>query len=185
MTLVTRASGATAVATSSAATERARGSSVGNARLEPTPTSTRRGTSVTATLSVGPVARPAGSPSRSLSWECRLIINLVLLIGVWTNMVPARRSMTVGYGPRPGGRRDARHAWADFSSSSATDYVQPESTEYLPMWWCRAPALLVGTPGRPSTDVPTANILSKLELITLFTYLLNPARQGLCEAAWG
>src|SRR4051794_31777767 len=32
------------------------------------------------------------------------------------------------------------------------------------MEWHWAPALLVGTPGRPSTDAPTTNILSKLEM---------------------
>ena len=89
-----------------------------------------------------------------------------LSIGVWTKLVPDRWSMRVVDGPRPGGRLDARRVGADFSSSSATDCVQPDSTKTLLAGWHRAPALLVGMPGRPSTDAPTANILSKLELVS-------------------
>src|SRR3954468_17693599 len=85
-------------------------------------------------------------------------------IGVWTNLVLHRRSMRVESGPRPGGRPDATSAAADFSSSPVTNDVQPDSAKSPSMEWPRAPALLVRTPVRPSTDAPTANTLSKLEL---------------------
>src|SRR3954447_2359197 len=92
------------------------------------------------------------------------LMDTCLAIGVWTKLVPDGRSMKVGYDPRPGERPDAGSARADFSASSATDDVQPDSTKSPSMEWPRAPALLVRTPVRPSTDAPTANTLSKLEL---------------------
>src|SRR3954454_23930891 len=84
-------------------------------------------------------------------------------VGVWTKLVPDGRSMKVGYDPRPGERPDAGSARADFSASSATDDVQPDSTKNPPI---EAPcACPPGGDARPTfADAPTAIILSKLEL---------------------